>query len=472
MKKSIFISLISIVIVIFIVLFYLFIIKKEFILPKENIEKIEYKSTYKEKNINIKYGNKLLGYKKVKNIKKLKEDKIDTEKIGKYKIKYQAKIKNKKINFTKIVEVVDREKPVIKVNKEEPIYVCKGSEKIDLEIEATDNYDGDLKDKIIKQLKGDKLIIKVSDSSNNETVKILNVEYKDIEKPVIKINGNKIETILLYSNYKDKKATAYDNCDKDITDKIEIKNNVNTNKIGTYKVIYEVKDNGGNIAHEERTVRVIKPNNTNNNGKIIYLTFDDGPYMYTDELLNILKKYNVKATFFVTYQYPKYAYLIKREYMEGHSVAIHSYSHNYKTVYSSIDGYFNDLDKMNNIIKRETGTYSKLVRLPGGSSNTVSRKYKKGIMTDITSELTSRGYTYFDWNVSSGDAGETTSTDKVINNVVRSMNSGKTLVVLQHDVKKFSVDAVETIIKEGLARGYTFKALNSDSFSAHQHINN
>ena len=158
--------------------------------------------------------------------------------------------------------------------------------------------------------------------------------------------------------------------------------------------------------------------------------------------------------------------------MEGHSVAIHSYSHNYKTVYSSIDGYFNDLDKMNNIIKRETGTYSKLVRLPGGSSNTVSRKYKKGIMTDITSELTSRGYTYFDWNVSSGDAGETTSTDKVINNVVRSMNSGKTLVVLQHDVKKFSVDAVETIIKEGLARGYTFKALNSDSFSAHQHINN
>lgn len=472
MKKNIVFSLILFSICILIYLLYSFIIKQSFLLPKNILEEIEYKEEYKDKNIDIKYGNKILGYKKVSNIKIIKQDKINTNKLKTYKIEYEAKYKSKKIKFIKKIKVVDKTSPIIEVDVKEPLNICPGSEYVNLNVKATDNYDGDLTKKVEKKLKGNKLVLKVTDSNNNSKVKIIDVLYKDVEKPTIKLNGINNEKILLNEKYIEKGATAYDNCDKDITKNIKISGNVNTNKKGIYKIKYEVEDSSKNKVEIERTVEVVNKNNMNNGKKIIYLTFDDGPYKYTNELLDILKKYDVKVTFFVTNQYPSYKNIIKRESEEGHAVAIHSYSHNYKKIYSSLDNYFNDLNQMNEIIKNQTGSYTTLVRLPGGSSNTVSRKYKKGIMTDITNELTNKGYTYFDWNVTSGDAGQTTNTKVVINNVVRSMNSNKTLVVLQHDVKKFSVDAVESIIKEGLARGYTFKALSSDSFTSHQHINN
>ena len=144
----------------------------------------------------------------------------------------------------------------------------------------------------------------------------------------------------------------------------------------------------------------------------------------------------------------------------------------YDYIYSSLDNYINDLNSMNEVIKQQTGEYSKIVRLPGGSSNTVSRKYSSGIMTNITNELTSRGYAYFDWNVSSGDAGATTSSSVVANNVIAGMKKGITVISLQHDTKQFSVNAVEQIIKEGQALGYTFKALDVNSYKVHQKINN
>ena len=137
--------------------------------------------------------------------------------------------------------------------------------------------------------------------------------------------------------------------------------------------------------------------------KIIYLTFDDGPGMYTKRILDVLEEYNVKATFFVTNQFPKYEYLIKNEYEKGHAIGVHTYSHNYRKIYSSFENYIDDVNKMNEIIKKYTGNFSNILRFPGGSSNTISRKYKKGIMTELTREVSNLGYTYFDWNVASGD---------------------------------------------------------------------
>ena len=114
-----------------------------------------------------------------------------------------------------------------------------------------------------------------------------------------------------------------------------------------------------------------------------------------------------------------------------------------------------------------------LIRFPGGSSNTVSRKYDGGIhiMSLLTKDVQEKGFVYFDWNISSGDAGGTSSSDGVYNNVISHLKSGSS-VVLQHDTKKFSVDAVERIIQYGLNNGYTFKGLDASSPGAHHGVLN
>ena len=205
--------------------------------------------------------------------------------------------------------------------------------------------------------------------------------------------------------------------------------------------------------------------------KVVYLTFDDGPGPYTAKLLDVLKKYNVKATFFVTCNRPKYRDMILRAYNEGHSIGLHSCSHEYYKVYADEAAFFIELQSISDIVRDITGVETKLVRFPGGSSNTVSKKYNKGIMTRLAKELGERGYVYFDWNVSSGDSGNTRNTNTVYNNVLKGLR-GNYSIVLQHDIHEFSVNAVEKIIADGLKYGFTFKALEMNSPTAHHKISN
>lgn len=205
--------------------------------------------------------------------------------------------------------------------------------------------------------------------------------------------------------------------------------------------------------------------------KIIYLTFDDGPGPYTSRLLDILKKYNVKATFFVTCNRAQYRSMITRAFLEGHAIGLHSCTHNYAKIYQNEQAFFNELEEIENVVRNATGFGSKLVRFPGGSSNTVSKKYNKGVMTRLAKQLTEKGYSYFDWNVSSGDAGETTDTNRVYNNVINRLK-GNYSIVLQHDIKEYSVNAVERIIQFGQKNGFTFKKLDESSPTAHHRLNN
>lgn len=203
--------------------------------------------------------------------------------------------------------------------------------------------------------------------------------------------------------------------------------------------------------------------------KVIYLTFDDGPSKYTPELLRILKENDVKATFFVVGSY--YKNTIKDIYNDGHAIGIHSYTHEYKDIYASVDAYFADLNKVREMIYNQTGIYTNLVRFPGGSSNTVS-KFNPGIMTTLAQELEARGYAYFDWNVSSGDAGSTKITNEVYNNVIKGIENKKVAIVLQHDTYKYSIDAVQDIINWGKENGYRFETLNINSPTSHHKIYN
>lgn len=385
---------------------------------------------------------------------------VDTNKIGTYEITYAAK--NKQIK--KIISVLDTEKPVITI-KDEEIIACPNTSDINISYTVSDNYTQDLK--VNKIIKDNNLILEAIDSSENKTTIIREINFLDNEKPKINLKGEKTIYLIKGEKYKEPGYEATDNCIKNMTEKVKVTNNININKVGKYEINYEASD-GFNKTVVNRIVYVYeKKPDISIGDKVIYLTFDDGPSVYTKELLNILKEYNVKATFFVTGNGNRE--YIKKAYNEGHSIGIHTYSHVYKNVYASEEAYFNDLEKVQKIIKEQTGEESRLVRFPGGSSNTVSR-FNKGIMTRLSKELERRGYKYFDWNVSSSDTVKSNS-DDIANTVIRRLKKGNN-VVLQHDTKYYSVKAVRKIIEYGLANGYTFAKLDVTSPTVHHGINN
>lgn len=422
---------------------------------------VEYKNKIKGNNATVCYGN-LFSCKKVKKIIK---GKADSSKLGKYKIKYIYKYKDKKKIIKQEIFVIDSTKPELVIETKKAV-VCPNGKIDNLSIKVTDNYDKDLSSKIKKEFIKDKnqVIVSVTDSNKNETVKVLDAVVEDKTAPKLEINGMGERSFIVGDSYEDEGAKATDNCDDNI--KVDVESNVDLGTPGTYQITYKAKDSSGNESTASRKIVVY---NIESGNKIVYLTFDDGPSIYTNELLDILKKYNVKATFFVTGHGEDS--LIRREYDEGHKIALHTNTHDYSYVYSSVDNYFNDLYAVKDRVKRITGEDTNLIRFPGGSSNTVSMNYTPGIMSVLVNEVRNRGFYYFDWNVSSGDGGSPTVPDVIYNNVVSSLKDGSS-VVLQHDTKKYSIDAVERIIQYCQANGYTFATLKENSPGAHHGVNN
>lgn len=417
-------------------------------------------SDYKDPGVTIKKGNKILSKKKYK-IKITNN--VETNKVGNYQITYEIKVKKKNYKLKRKINIIDDIEPKIAINVDllEKDY-CTKEIKTKYEINATDNYDEDLSDKIITTEMEDKIIFSVTDSSGNKTSK--EVELKYLEKPKNKfaLNGKNKISILLNNTYNEQGATYTDGCGNKIDKDIKITGTVDTSKVGNYTIIYEV-------AGEKPLTRSINVYEKVYGPKTIYLTFDDGPGATTKSILDTLDKYNVKATFFVTNQFPGYSYLIKEENNKGHKIAVHTYSHRYSDVYTSVDAYINDFNKMNEIVKEQTGSYSNLFRFPGGSSNTVHCNYAKGIVGDIALEMTNRGYVYFDWNLSSGDAAGYSS-NKIYNTVVNGVEKCNPCVVLMHDIKSTTKNALDPILAELTSRGYTFATLNESSFTAHHSV--
>jgi peptidoglycan/xylan/chitin deacetylase (PgdA/CDA1 family) len=368
----------------------------------------------------------------------------------------------------------DREAPVITLQGEDTLQVEKGEAYVEPGYTATDDCDGDLTAAVTVEETDGKLLYKVTDSYGNLGMAERTITYVDTKPPVLTLSGDGEIWMKAGQTYTEPGFTALDQGDGDLTASVVVSGTVNQYHAADYELSYAVTDEAGNTATATRTVHVEpqpQPDVVEPGDKVVYLTFDDGPGAYTQELLDVLEEYNVKATFFVTNSNPQYQDMIAKEAAAGHTVGIHSYSHNYNTVYVSEDAYFADLDQMEEIVEAETGCKTSLIRFPGGSSNTVS-SYNPGIMTALTEDVEDMGYQYFDWNVSSGDAGETTDTETVAQNVISGMQQHKVSVVLQHDIKSFSVDAVEEILAWGIENGYTFLPLTESSPTAHHGVNN
>ena len=209
----------------------------------------------------------------------------------------------------------------------------------------------------------------------------------------------------------------------------------------TTKVEESVRDT------ETKAEEPAKINPVKSSGTKIYLTFDDGPSSNTDQILDILKDYDVKATFFVvgkTDERSVKAY--QRIVEEGHTLAMHSYSHRYDEIYESKEAFARDLNSLQEYLYETTGVWPRIYRFPGGSSNTVS----KVDMQELIEYLTDIGITYFDWNVASGDAvSRTLPAETIVNNCLSGIEKQKESVILMHDAsnKGTTIEALPQIIE-------------------------
>lgn len=393
--------------------------------------------------------------------------KIDTTKIDEYDIEYQYKNKTKLCH----IQIVDTTPPVLKlkdyktdcvekITSDKFIESCKDFSDVTFTIE-TKNYTKEGKTKIE---------IKATDSYNNQTTETCTLtRIKDETPPKLKGIQKSIEVY---------QGQSYDYQSVSITDdfdpnpSLSINNEVDFTIPGTYTIEYVAKDRSGNTT--KKTSNIVVLENAEADMKVVYLTFDDGPSYNTEKVLDILKKHKVKATFFVTGNGQQYNNLITRAYNEGHTIGLHTYTHNYEYVYSSIDNYFEDLNKISDMVFQLAGEKSNVIRFPGGSSNTVSKNYKDGIMSELVQLVQDKGYQYYDWNVSSGDAAGFGIESEVI---IEQSNVGKgdKVMILFHDAygKDTTVEALEKVIEHYKKEGYVFKPIHKEtSYICHHGVNN
>lgn len=193
------------------------------------------------------------------------------------------------------------------------------------------------------------------------------------------------------------------------------------------------------------------------NKKIAYLTFDDGPSKITPEILDVLKNYDVKATFFVIGNLAEQnSDTIRRMYEEGHAIGNHSYSHRYKTIYKNTTNFLNELKTTEKVLKNILGEEfeTKIIRFPGGSFGNKKAAFRKAVVNN--------GYSYYDWNALNGDAeGHNIPKNKLVQRLKNTSNGQKKLIVLMHDMgaKKTTVAALPEIIEYLQQSGYEFDVL-------------
>lgn len=195
---------------------------------------------------------------------------------------------------------------------------------------------------------------------------------------------------------------------------------------------------------------------------VAYLTFDDGPSARTPEILRILEQYGVKATFFVVGAETEEAKQWMRDIVSaGHTLGIHSYSHDYQKIYASVEAYLEDFSQIYHLIVEATGSAPQIFRFPGGSINA----YNTATYHEIISEMLRRGFVYYDWNRMNGDAVKgVVPVETLVRNALSKPENMRRAIVLMHDSSRFTntVAALPAIIEGYQSLGYTLDALTPE----------
>ena len=198
--------------------------------------------------------------------------------------------------------------------------------------------------------------------------------------------------------------------------------------------------------------------------KVAYLTYDDGPSSITPNLLDALKANGVHATFFVVgAAAQKYPDVVKREADEGNVVGVHSWTHDYKYIYSSETNFLDDFNKLKDYVTNLTGTAPTVNRYPGGTNETCGNP--NHMLRKVDPQVKAMGFKPFDWNAYAKDAvsGYRPSVEQTVQNVMSTVGNKTTLVILMHDtaVNGNDVTALPQIVKELRNKGYSFGTLST-----------
>jgi Predicted xylanase/chitin deacetylase len=230
-----------------------------------------------------------------------------------------------------------------------------------------------------------------------------------------------------------------------------------TNSSGVGKIINTDKPSPVKNINETLSIDVEQAFMTEDK-KTVFLTFDDGPSRnITPGVLEVLNKYNVKATFFVLGSLcAKNSSTLKKIEESGNAIGIHTYSHIYQKIYGSVDDFIGEVEKTDNVLKQILGSqfHTRLFRFPGGSSGKAMEPFKK--------VLINKGYTYIDWNALTGD-GESSNytTQQLVERLKATSKNKNHLVVLMHDSesKLTTLQALPQIIEYLKSKGYEFATL-------------
>ncbi len=392
---------------------------------------------------------------------------VDTSKAGRYEISYTSETKGA-AKVTRVVEVVDNKPPVITLNGSKSVTVSAKKLYKEQGAKATDLGDPNVKVTAKQsQVKDGKFTVTytATDASGNKATAKRTVTVKDIVKPVITLTGSAEMYVERDGKFSEPGYTATDDLDGGITKSVKVSGEVDTSACGLYLLTYTVADKAGNISVVKRSVHVYSQQADCPDR--VYLTFDDGPNStVTPKVLDALKRNNVKATFFIINYSDSRKDIVKRIVNEGHTLAIHTYNHDYSVCYASDEAYMQGLKAMHDKILADTGYDAKIIRFPGGTSNAVSKKYSSGIMTRLTQKVTQNGYIYFDWNVDSGDAsGSNVSSKTIYNNVIKGLRRNRNNVVLMHDAsgKGTTADSLDSIINYCKKNGYAVLPITEET---------
>lgn len=217
-----------------------------------------------------------------------------------------------------------------------------------------------------------------------------------------------------------------------------------------------------NTAQSEESVGETEEAQKQVNGKRVYLTFDDGPSIYTGQILDVLQANDVKATFFVIGRDEEFYDYYKRIVDEGHTIGLHSYSHVYSDFYESEESFAQELTKLNDLIYNVTGTKSTIFRFPGGSSNNVSSLP----VEEYISYLNANDIDYYDWNALSGDAvTEGLTPEQLVNNIMNDVSQNEDSIVLMHDLQNVhtTVESLQLLIDTLKRDGYEILPIDENT---------
>lgn len=258
-----------------------------------------------------------------------------------------------------------------------------------------------------------------------------------------KLKGFAVENVAKSAESEQVQIKTSTNSDKQLTAKKSEVGKLNKPKEDSQKLNLQKQQNKINQSNNEQQIKLDQK-------KVVYLTFDDGPSTLTNQILDVLYREKINATFFmIGKNVNNHQEEVKRAVHDGNYIGAHSMTHNYHRLYKQ--GFFvSEMEQTLSIINHVTGENTRLVRAPYGS--------RPGLSLKLRNDSVNAGLKIWDWNVDTHDWENNANASTVVNEVKKQATKNKEVILLHE--KQATLDALPNIISYLRAKGYAFKVYN------------